>query len=101
MGRDVEWNTTKNIMDNFCDQFVDICLASTDLIDSPQPAVPGIVLLLSHLGVFESNFWKVKQKLVLVIEIRSFCYQIQNFHRMLSEDCKPCWHRASSRGNLR
>ena len=61
MVRDVDWNTKKNIMDNFCDQFVDICLASTDLMDSPQSAVHGVVLLLSRLGVFKSNFWKAKQ----------------------------------------
>ena len=66
-------------MDNLCDQFVDICLASTDLIEkiSLRQAVPGIVLLLFHWG--PENIWKVKQNWfwsskseVSVIKFRTF-----------------------------
>ena len=46
-------NATLSMYD-FCNQFVDVCLVSTDTVDPDQL---GIMSLLDHLSIFNQDFW--------------------------------------------
>ena len=53
-GNGSEKNYDGVTMSIFCDQFVDVCLLSTDIMDPDQL---GIVSLLDHLEIFDKQFW--------------------------------------------